>query len=62
MTGSFKSILNVSLEKIQIERSFNSVIDSHDGNPENHVLIQPMVTDVGMSGVIMSRVLDDGPY
>jgi hypothetical protein len=63
MAGTFKSILNVSLEKIQIERSINSVIDSYDGNPENHVLIQPMVTDVVMSGVIMSRVLDNGsPY
>ena len=63
MAGAFESILNVSLEKIEIERAINSVIGSFDGNPGNHVLIQPMVTNVVMSGVIMSRVLDDGsPY
>jgi phosphohistidine swiveling domain-containing protein len=63
MAGVFESVLNVSLEKIEIRSAINTVIDSYDGNPENHVLIQPMVTDVVMSGVIMTRVLDDGsPY
>ena len=63
MAGAFESVLNVPPERTEIRKAIENVIDSYDRNPENHVLIQPMVNNVVMSGVIMTRVLDDGsPY
>ena len=63
MAGAFESILNVPLKRSEILRAIKKVIKSYDKKPDDQVLIQPMVTDVIMSGVIMTRVLDDGsPY
>ena len=64
MAGAFKSVLNVNIKNIDdIINSIKTVIKSFDNNPENQVLIQPMVEDVAMSGVIMTKVFDDGsPY
>ena len=63
MAGAFESVLNVSLDRTKIYQAIETVIASYDDNLENHILIQPMVTNVTMSGVIMTRVLDDGsPY
>jgi glutamine kinase len=63
MAGAFESILNVKTEGIDLRLAIEEVIKSYDEEPLNQVLIQPMVSDVAMSGVIMSRVLDDGsPY
>jgi hypothetical protein len=63
MAGAFESVLNVPIERTQIREAIETVIASYDENLENHILIQPMVTNVVMSGVIMTRVLDDGsPY
>lgn len=63
MAGVFESILNVYNNKIELIKAIESVISSFDNNPLNQILIQPMVTNVAMSGVIMSKVLDDGsPY
>ncbi len=63
MAGTFDSVLNVHPNKTHILRAINQVIESYDDNLDNHVLIQPMVKNVIMSGVIMTRVLDDGsPY
>lgn len=63
MAGAFHSLLNVKSNKENILISVNEVIDSFDGDMSNQVLVQPMVKNVAMSGVIMTQVLDDGsPY
>jgi glutamine kinase len=61
--GTFMSLLNIRSEKEDLIESINSVIKSYDKDLSNQVLVQPMVDDVVMSGVIMTKVLDDGsPY
>ena len=63
MAGAFESFLNVKPIPIEIVDAITKVIDSYDDDLENHILIQPMVENVKMSGVIMTKVLDDGsPY
>ncbi len=64
MAGAFESVLNVQANnKDEIIKSINTVIESFDNNSKNQVLIQPMVENVAMSGVVMTKVLDDGsPY
>ena len=64
MAGAFHSILNVNTRsEEELSRAIREVIDSFDETPENQVLIQQMVVDVSMSGVVMTRVLSDGsPY
>jgi hypothetical protein len=63
MAGAFHSLLNVTSNRENILISVNEVIDSFDGDMSNQVLVQPMVNNVAMSGVIMTQVLDDGsPY
>ena len=63
MAGAFESLLNVKAKKNAIEKAVETVINSFDGDNTNQVLVQPMVTNVAMSGVIMTHVLDDGsPY
>ena len=63
MAGAFESKLNVKSDKHSIQETVTEVIASFDNNINNQVLIQPMVDNVAMSGVIMTQVLDDGsPY
>jgi glutamine kinase len=63
MAGAFESVLNVDLNKESIIKAIVLVINSFDDDITNQVLIQPMVENVAMSGVIMTQVLDDGsPY
>lgn len=63
MAGAFESILNVSTNKKDITSAINNVINSFDDDLTNQVLVQPMVSDVSVSGVLMTQVLDDGsPY
>ena len=63
MAGAFESLLNVICNKEAIREAVKEVIASFDDDITNQVLVQPMVKDVAMSGVIMSHVLDDGsPY
>jgi len=64
MAGAFYSILNIdSTQEPIIYKAVEDVIDSFDSSLDNQVLIQPMVTDVLMSGVVMTKSLDDGsPY
>ena len=63
MAGAFESLLNVSCNIKSIKQAIDEVIASFDDDITNQVLIQPMVVDVAMSGVVMSHVLDDGsPY
>jgi len=64
MAGAFDSFLNINTKnKDDIRKAINNVIGSFDDNPQNQVLIQSMVKNVAMSGVAMTKVLDDGsPY
>lgn len=66
MAGAFTSCLNVPVNDEQaIVTAVNKVIDSfvgheHDGN---QVLVQPMLTEIQMSGVVMTHDLQQGsPY
>jgi choline kinase/phosphohistidine swiveling domain-containing protein len=63
--GAFTSLLNVgSAKAAEIRQAINEVINSYsDQNPENQVLVQPMLSDVMASGVIFTRTLAAGaPY
>lgn len=61
--GAYDSVLNVANESGAIEAATEKVISSYEYSPENQVLIQPMVEHVAMSGVVMTKTLDDGsPY
>ncbi|MDP7037727.1 MAG: PEP/pyruvate-binding domain-containing protein [Myxococcota bacterium] len=62
--GIFASCLNVkSADNVALEDAVNVVLDSFDTDTENQVLIQPMLKDVVLSGVIMTRDLNTGaPY
>jgi hypothetical protein len=61
--GVYDSLLNVSNKKDAIITAVEKVISSYDYSPNNQVLIQPMVENVAMSGVVMTKTLDDGsPY
>lgn len=63
MAGAFVSILNVKTDPENLDSAIQKVIASYDGNPHNQILVQPMVQNVAMSGVVMTQVLDDGsPY
>jgi len=64
MAGAFKSCLNVNSENEETLRTaIEKVIASYSANPSEQVLIQPMVSDVVMSGVIMTHDLVNGaPY
>lgn len=63
--GAFESILDVpSNDPTALSNAIVEVIDSYpDDNPENQVLVQPMVDDVDQSGVVMTRSLETAsPY
>lgn len=67
MAGVYCSLLNVKKSSRALKASIEEVIKSFSINGNNidddQILIQPMVSDVVMSGVAMSKVLDDGsPY
>jgi hypothetical protein len=61
--GAYESVLNVLNQKEHIVQAVEQVISSYEYNPNNQVLVQPMVENVAMSGVVMTKTLDDGsPY
>lgn len=63
--GMYTSILNVSGSKpTELKDAVNAVIKSYpDNNLYNEVLIQPMLSDVLISGVVFTRGLQNGaPY
>ncbi len=63
MAGAFESLLNVDCDSERVKTAVNEVIASFDDDSTNQVLVQPMVRNVAMSGVLMTQVLDDGsPY
>ena len=63
--GAYRSVLNVSpADRPALKEAINQVIESYAGAmPDDQVLVQPMIRNVSVSGVIMTRVLGDGsPY
>jgi len=67
--GTFTSVLNVdSFDSSSITHAIDRVVSSYtkngrEENRENQVLVQKMVQDVVMSGVVFTRDLDSGaPY
>ncbi|MBI9113161.1 PEP/pyruvate-binding domain-containing protein [Maridesulfovibrio ferrireducens] len=62
--GAFESILNVDFkDESKLKIAIESVIASYTGESGDQVLVQPMVHDIALSGVIMIRCLEDGsPY
>lgn len=61
--GAFQSLLHIPSEQPKaLIKAIVSVAD-HLHDPNDQILIQPMVQNVQISGVAMTRVLDDGsPY
>lgn len=64
MAGAFHSVLNVNSKNADdISKAIVKVIKFLDGDFDNQILVQPMISDAILSGVIMTKVLDDGsPY
>jgi hypothetical protein len=64
MAGAFQSVLDVdSRNRQEIIDSVETVVKSYSGDPNDQILIQPMVKNITASGVILTRCLDDGsPY
>ena len=62
--GKFKSFINVINNSDNIKRYVDEVIKSYnDNNINNHILVQVMVIDSEISGVLMTRDLENGsPY
>ena len=62
--GRFESILDVPPgDSTAVMNAIETVVESYNGNPENQVLVQPMVEDVAASGVVMTRSVEYGsPY
>lgn len=62
--GRFESVLDVpSADPAELAAAVDRVVASYDDNPDDQVLVQPMVADVALSGVVTTRSLDDaGPY
>lgn len=64
MAGAFRSLLAVDATRGDIlSAAIEQVADSMTGNPSDQVLVQPMLDDVVVSGVIMTHDLAHGaPY
>jgi choline kinase/phosphohistidine swiveling domain-containing protein len=63
--GAYDSILNIDSSNFEeVKEAILKVIASYpDSNPNNQVLVQPMLTDVRISGVGFTRTLSKGaPY
>lgn len=63
MAGAFVSKLGIKRTRDKITDAVNEVLSSYYGNPEDQVLIQEMIEDAEVSGVITTFCLSDGaPY
>lgn len=64
MAGAFESHLDVNgNDEEAVRAAIQLVIQSYSGNPYDQVLVQPMLKDVALSGVMMTYDLDTGaPY
>lgn len=62
--GAFESIIGVAAEPADLQRAIDGVFASYLDEADGHeVLVQPMVENVALSGVVMTRDLDTGaPY
>lgn len=63
--GAFLSRLNVDAgDADELKAAIDDVLASYGGaQPDDQVLVQPMIADPAVTGVIMTRVLSDGsPY
>lgn len=59
--GQFTSVLNVAHK--DLDHAIDQVIDGFDSTIGNQVIVQEMITDATVSGVIMTRNIDNGaPY
>jgi phosphoenolpyruvate synthase/pyruvate phosphate dikinase len=59
--GKYKSILDVPPQPARLSKAIEEVSKVLQG--QDQILIQPMVDNVHMSGVVMTKSLDDGsPY
>jgi glutamine kinase len=64
LAGAYDSFLNVDVsQNSEIHSAIDKVIHSYTHNPLDQVLIQPMLQEVVLSGVVMTYDLDTGaPY
>lgn len=65
MAGAFRSVLHVPADREGLRGAIEQVVASYGAAAceKDQVLVQPMVRDVVMSGVVMTRDLEDGsPY
>ncbi|MBK9578063.1 MAG: pyruvate, phosphate dikinase [Fibrobacterota bacterium] len=65
LAGAFRSVLDVAPVPADIAGAIREVVASYGDSPrdDDQVLVQPMLSGIVMSGVIMTRVLEDGsPY
>nr|WP_252993761.1 PEP/pyruvate-binding domain-containing protein [Pseudomonas pergaminensis]USW02760.1 hypothetical protein KUA23_08585 [Pseudomonas pergaminensis] len=63
--GAYTSLLNIDgRDSIRLKEAIEHVISSYsDANPDNQVLVQPMLEQVLASGVVFTRSLSSGaPY
>ena len=61
MAGAYRTCLDVDGQNTDaIDSSIESVIASYSGNPNDQVLIQPMLENVAVSGVIMTHDVQRG--
>jgi choline kinase/phosphohistidine swiveling domain-containing protein len=62
--GAFESVLDVSPDDpASVRGAIEEVISSYDDEPQNQVLVQPMVENVAASGVVMTRSVEyASPY
>lgn len=61
MAGAFKSIANVAAEHQGVHQAITEVFGSYGGGRSgDQVLVQPMVQDVALSGVALSRDIEAG--
>ena len=64
LAGAFTSVLNAPLhDPVGLAASIETVIASYSGLSQDQILLQPMVENILLSGVVMTRCLEDGsPY
>ena len=63
LAGAFDSVLHVPSQDIAVLRNAVGKVVARYEHDGDQVLVQPMISHVAMSGVVMTRTLDDGsPY
>jgi glutamine kinase len=64
MAGAYDSVLDVNAsDRESLIRAVQTVMDSYSGNPEDQILVQPLLASVALSGVVMTHDIETGaPY